>query len=265
MKDRIQIAFGDIRADNALLEKTVAYLQEERVRRDKKRNRIRPLRLVGALAAMLGLVVGLLGYRVFYSEAVAYVSIDVNPSLELMLNRMDKVIAAAAYNSDGKALLQQVNVNDQQCEKAVSILLAEMEKQGYISNDALVTMTVQTTDGEKEQRLCNALLQSVGGQIGDAQAKTEIEVLHVTQEVRENAQGCHMSAGKYLAIQQLMEVDETATLEAYSDSTIQGIRQKTQACREEDENDDLFSGSEHHYNGQNHDGSHGHNGNHGSR
>lgn len=233
MKDRIQSAFDDIRADDALLMKTAVHLQNERAKHEKKHSRIQPLRFAGAIATVLALVVGIFGYRTFQSDAVAYVSIDVNPSVELVLNRLDKVISAVAYNADGASLLQQVEVSGRQYDEAVAALLGEMKLQGYISDDALVTLTVQTADNAKEQRLCNALRQSVGTQISIEYSAAEVEVFPVTQEVRETANGCHMSAAKYLAIQELMEVDEAATLEVYSESTIRQIRQRTRECRGE--------------------------------
>lgn len=254
MSDRIQRAFCDIHADDALLQKTAAYLEGVREKGERKQSSPRPLRLVGALAAMLVLVVGIFGYHGFYYSAATYVSIDVNPSVELTLNRMDKVIAATAYNTDGEALLQSINVSGKPYDEAVSMLLTEMVAQGYFTDDTLVTMTVQTADGVKEQTLCNNLLQSM-----DGQSAAEVEVFPVTQEVREMAHGCQMSAAKYLAIQELMEVDETAKLEDYSNSTIRQILQRAQVCRDGHEGDSSSGNGNHGYGGgqagnQNQDG-----------
>lgn len=244
MKDKLQSAFDNVRADDALLSNTAAYLAKERSRREQKRSRIRPARLIGAFAAMLLLTVGILHIRGLrpQEEAVAYVSIDVNPSVELVLNRQDSVIATSAYNMDGEAILQQVDVRGKPYEEAVAVLLAEMRRQGYLLEDALVTVTVQTEDKTKEQILCNALLQVVGSQVDVEQSPAELEVFPVTQAVREIAHGCHMSAAKYLAIQELMEVDQTATLEDYSDATIRQIRQRTEECRGEHGNGGGYSG-----------------------
>lgn len=194
---------------------------------------------------MVALVAGVFGYRGLYAVAAAYVSVDVNPSIELTLNRADRVIDAAAYNAEGEALLRAVDTAGRPCEDAVSALLAEMEAQGYFTGDPLVTMTVQAADGAKAEALCDALRQSVPGQM-------DAEVFPVTRQAREKARGCHMSAAKYLAIQELMEVDETATLEAYSDATLHHIRTRTQSCRE--------AGGQGHSSGQRHGHGHGYGG-----
>lgn len=231
MKNRLYSAFDGIKADEALLQKTAAYLEAARIKPKKARPRGRPLRIAATLAAMLVLVVGTFGYRAFHS-ATAYVSIDVNPSVGLVLNRMDRVIGAEAYNAEGEALLQELALKGSSYDEAAAALLAAMGRQGYIAADTLVTLTVQTTDTAKEQVLCDRLLQLASEQLGYSGAQAEAEVFPVTQEVRETAHECHMSAAKYLAIQALLEVDETATLEEYSGSTIRQIRQRTQACQQ---------------------------------
>jgi hypothetical protein len=65
-----------------------------------------------------------------------------------------------------------------------------------------------------------------------------------------------MSPAKYLAIQELLNVDETATLEEYSDATIRQIRQRTQECQQEHEGTDENGQGQSHGQGQGH-GHHG--------
>lgn len=252
MKDRIYSAFDSIRADDALLQATAAYLSAERAKRDEqrgrergKRIRIRPLS-VAALAATVLLAVGILGYRAVYSTALTYVGIDVNPSVELALNPMDTVIGAVAYNPEGEALLRELDWKGKGYGDAMSLLIAEMGREGYLSGDALVTVTVQTPDGAKEQLLCRSLRQAVDGQVDSLPARVAVEVFPVTREVRESASGCHMSAARYLAIQDLIAVDGDATLDEYGNSSIGQIRQRTRECREAHGEEQASSGGGNH-------------------
>ena len=58
-------------------------------------------RTAWALAACLALAaVGFGGYR-WYAEPTAFVSLDVNPSIELEVNRFDTVVAARGVNETG--------------------------------------------------------------------------------------------------------------------------------------------------------------------
>lgn len=226
--NRIQSAFDDIRADDALLEKTAAYLQSQRGKRSNVRRFPHTLRRMAAFAAMLVLVVGVFSYTMLFT-AIAHVSIDVNPSVELTLNRMNRVIGTFAFNDDGERILGELNLNGKRYDEAVALLVSALDAQGYLSDDALVSATVQTANNDREQSLCDTLLQSLGAVPNTA----EIEVFPVSSQVLEEAHGCHMTPAKYLAIQELLAVDDTATLEEYSDSNIRQIRQRTRACQEE--------------------------------
>ena len=49
------------------------------------------------------------GYS-WVQRPVSYVSIDVNPSIELALNRFDRVVYAAAYNLEGEEILNGLSL-----------------------------------------------------------------------------------------------------------------------------------------------------------
>lgn len=236
--NRIQGAFDEIRADDALLEKTAAYLHAKRTKPQEVKLGLRVARRVSAFAAMLALVIGIGSYHLFWTAA-AYVSIDINPSVELTLNRMNRVISTYAFNDDGEQILHEVDLSGRKYDEAVRQLVAAMDARGYMQSDVLVSVTVQTSNSDQEESLAKLLLQSIQSALDTA----EIEVAAVSQQVWENAHGCHMSPAKYLAIQELLAVDDTATLEHYNDSSIRQIRQRTQQCK--DEGGSLGEGSGH--------------------
>ena len=230
MKDRIQSAFAEIHADGALIDSTAAYLRRELKKRGHKNKRFVIPKLAGAFAAVAGLVIGIFAYTLYFT-ADAYVSIDVNPSIELTLNRFDKVIAAHAFNGDGERILNASSLRWKSYDEAAGLLMSAFEDDGYLVKDALVSVTIQAENSDRERLLCSALRRLINDRILSMQATAEVEVFPVTAEVWQDARGCHMSPAKYLAIQELMEVDEEATIEAYSGSTIRQIRRRAQECR----------------------------------
>ena len=82
----------------------------ERAPRKRPRARFVSLRrAVAAVAACLVLaVVGFGGFA--YAQPTTYVGIDVNPSIELGVNRFGIVVQAEAFNDDGRALLDAVSL-----------------------------------------------------------------------------------------------------------------------------------------------------------
>ena len=56
-----------------------------------------------ALALAMGVILSSAGGAYAYAKApVAYVSMDINPSVELGVNVFDNVVSVEAYNEDGK-------------------------------------------------------------------------------------------------------------------------------------------------------------------
>lgn len=230
MKNRIRSAFGEIQADKGLIDNTAAYLKRESAKRQPKNKSYFMPKLVGTFMAMAVVIAGIFSYNL-YSTADAYVSIDVNPSLELTLNRFDRVIATYAFNGDGESILSKADLSGKSYEDAAGLIISFMEAKGYFLNNALVSVTVQAASSERERLLCSALQRLIDEQVQTVGAASQVEVFPVSAEVWGKARGCNLSPAKYLAIQELMEVDEEATLEAYTDSSIRQIRRRTQECR----------------------------------
>ena len=66
-----------------------------------------PLRKASAWAAAAAAALVLLGGGGYlYASPYAYVSLDVNPSVEYVLNRFDRVLQATAVNEDGGRVLE---------------------------------------------------------------------------------------------------------------------------------------------------------------
>jgi len=231
MEDKIRAAFAELHADEALIDDTLAYLRKEAKKRQKGRKKFAiPMRL-GAVAAMVLLAVGVFSYNLYFTAA-AHISIDVNPSVELTLNRFDRVIGTYAFNEDGASILNEASLRGKAYDEAAELLLSTIEANGYIVEDSLISVTVQAASIEKEQTLCESLLQFISEKILPVQASAEIEVFPVTADVWSNAHGCHVSPARFLAIQELMEADDTAALEDYADTSIRQIRRRTQECRD---------------------------------
>lgn len=252
MKERIQSAFEEIHAEEALVKKTAAYLREQREKQEalvEQRPRRTRFRAITAFAMALVLVMGIFSYQTYF-VAAAYVSLDVNPSVELTLNPMNRVIAVRAFNPSGEQLIQGERLTGKSYEAAISSLLEQMKEEGYLKEEGLVTVMVQASNEAKQEALC----ESLAVLITEAQAITKttaVEVSPVSKAILEEAHGCHMSPAKYLAIQELMAADKTATLEEFRKETIQQIRQRTAACIAHEAQKE---GDETHGNAQGHNG-----------
>lgn len=239
MKADIYNAFLQIKADQALIAKTENYIAKVKYKRRNMKNGSKPKGMLTALSAclaMLCLAIGMLSWRL-YTTSETIISVDVNPSIEFALNRFDRVVSVYAYNAEGEALLRDMDIGGKSPDIALEMLISEMGRVGYIKQDGLFSITVQTANVQREQSLCKSLITAAEKMLQGFEAKPSVEVYPVTVDIQIHAHDHNMTPAKYLAILELMEVDEAASLNEYCEKSIGQIRQRTQQCRQEHSSD----------------------------
>ena len=87
-------------------------------------------------AACLALVVvgGGAGVQYYQANAVASViSLDVNPSVELDVNRQEKVVSAVPLNADANEILDGMDLKGADLNVAVNAIMGSLLKHGYVA------------------------------------------------------------------------------------------------------------------------------------
>lgn len=180
----------------------------------------RPMRLALAAAACAAVVV--LSGRWLYFTPTAQISIDINPSLELGINRFDRVISVQGWNDDGTALAASVDVTHLSYTDAVETILSTDTIETLLAQDAVVEIGVI---GDDDARCANLL---AGVEACTAGRQNAHCYRAGTGEV-EAAHDCGLSYGKYRAYQQLAALDPTVTPEQVQGMTMREIRNRIAA------------------------------------
>ena len=227
MENELRHIIGEIRASGALIARTERYVISEIGKRNRSRPRAR-LRLAAVSSALLLLITlsGISSY-LFFTPA-AYVDMDVNPSIGLTLNHFGRIIDTHSYNGDGAAVLNGVNVRFKTYGVAVEILLDAIISNGYLSEDGLVSVTVQSDD-DAGNALITQLERVVSVSLQKHHANARADIFPVTDDVRTDAQARLVSPAMYIAISELQGVDPTATFESCAGHSITQIRARTRA------------------------------------
>lgn len=209
MHERMQSAFDAIRAEEALKQKTQLFLTEVRLRR---RPALRPQLLAAAMCFLLMLT----GGTWFYFTPTVDISIDINPSLELSVNRLDQVIGVRGYNADGVALADSLSLRYIHYEEAIErILASETIRHLLAQNESLSIGVIGAEDAQSAQILTS--IESHTAHCGTAYCYTAR-----AQEV-EGAHGHGLSYGKYRAWLMLQSLDERIALDDVRDMTMREI------------------------------------------
>lgn len=179
-----------------------------------------------AVAACFLIVISLsvFGYNLYYDE-VSLVSLDVNPSIELGLNSFDRVIGVKAFNEDGMQILNHVDIKNQSIDKAI-LLLLNGGLNGYITDNSYVTFTVSSTNSDMEAALLTLLQNTANSNILLHHQTAQLEYYAVDTAFVSDAHSHEVTAGKYLALLQLKEVQPDIVIEEYAHHSIGDIREQ---------------------------------------
>lgn len=121
------------------------------------RRRISLKAVLGACAVLLLVFFG--AGAVLYNIPTTYMEISVNPSVQLTLNRFDRVLGVTALNPDGDSLLQGISFKNLTLYEAYSRLFNRLENNGYLRNatvQLVVANNSQITVDKIEQVLRDA-------------------------------------------------------------------------------------------------------------
>ena len=173
----------------------------------KKKNRWAPL--AAAACLVLALVGGGGGYY-YYSanHAVAsLVSLDVNPSIQLEVNKNEKVLSATPMNSDGAEVLADMDLKGAQADGAMYAIIGSLLQHGYVDELAnSILITVEDDDPTRGEQLQQALTAQADAALASAQVNGAVlaQTLQHSQELTQKAQEYGISTGKAALIQAIV-------------------------------------------------------------
>ena len=217
----LQRSLGQVTAPEELKQRTKAYLAAEAERRaGKSAGRTAAPGLAAAFACLLLAILGVGGWQVFRTP-VSYISIDVNPSIELALNRFDRVVETTAFNDDGEEVLSRLSFRGQTYGEAIDALFADELFQSYLGPDAKVVFTVVS---DSEEALQAGIESGSGFQNYNGECfRTDI---HCLEEAHANG----LSVGKYRVYMELSHYGSSVTVEDCQDMTIGQLQQELDRC-----------------------------------
>lgn len=106
---QVKEAFGEIHVPDSVKKRALAAIERERKGRARGRLRAVSRMRVLAAAACFALVACIAGCAWTFVTPSACIDIDVNPSVELRVNRFDIVVGCDARNDDGRSAIDAVN------------------------------------------------------------------------------------------------------------------------------------------------------------
>ena len=120
-------------------------------------------------------------------RAVAYVSLDLNPSLELGLDRKNIIVSAAGLNKQGDDLLAACPVISMTMEDGINEIIGATVAAGYFSKERNFVVYTVTVTGSRGSISEGLVTQVIEGSLARSRVQAEVLVQDVGVELREAA------------------------------------------------------------------------------
>ena len=221
MQSEFREALDQVRADPALKRSTRQFVYGELEKRRGARRGRRVRAALSAACACLALGLFAAGYHLYFTPT-SVISMDINPSIELSVNRFDRIIDVSGYNEDGTQLAETLDLLHRDYEQAVEQVLDSETVQTCLAKDEFLAITV----GEIDPQLGDDILQYVAGcTAGQANARC----YGVAPEEVEQAHGLGLSYGKYRAYLEVLAYTDQYSPQQIAAMTMRQIRELLQA------------------------------------
>lgn len=155
---------------------------------------------------------------VIATQPANYLTMDVNPSIEIVTNRLDRVVEINPLNDDAKELLKDFQPKDRSLERTVNDLVDLMILTGHIKGgeDNFVMITV--ADDSVDNKLVDKVNRTINAMLQNKQIEATILNQAIAKSDRDKKQ-----TGVQLAAQRLQEIDGSLTAEQLGSMTVKEI------------------------------------------
>ena len=170
--------------------------------------------LVSVFACAALLFIG--GHWLYFTPTVE-ISIDINPSIELEINRFDKIISLESYNADGQELIKTLNVKFKDYSEAMNQIFRSEDIISLLEKDEIMTIAVIGSGSTQSEKVLSNL-QSY------TEEKHNTYCYYAHSEEVENTHESGLSCGKYKAYLELKEVNPDITVDDIHHMTMREIR-----------------------------------------
>ena len=190
--------------------------------------------IAACLAVML-----LGGGGVFYQRAnavVSVVSLDVNPSIELKVNRSEKVLVCTPLNEDAKAILADMSngadLKGAKLDVAVNAIVGSLVRNGYLDSiSSAIMISVEDKDTARAEKLQRELTSTVDGVLQTSESRASVltqtltQDAGLTQQARENS----ISTGKAALVNRVLALNATLKFDALAKLSVEELKDLAEA------------------------------------
>lgn len=235
IRERIKAAFEEVCTED-LKKPTLEFVRENQKKTEKtSRNRF----FVPAFPAMAGgfFAVLLAVFLPLYFFPTVFISVDINPSLELGINRLNRVVSVKGFNEDGEILAKKLDIRFMDYQDALNLILKNPKISELLAADGVMSFCVVGRNRGKNQEM--KILSML-----EEKTKTSLNTYCHYADFKEVKEAHHqgLSYGKYKALMQLKKNHPEIQPENFRNIPMKDIHRMLENSGENDP--DFFEQSE---------------------
>ena len=179
------------------------------------------------------------GGGLFYQQANAVasvVSLDVNPSIELKVNRSEKVLVCTPLNEDAKAILADMgngaDLKGAKLDVAVNAIVGSLVRNGYLNSiSSAIMISVEDRDTARAEKLQRELTSTVDGVLQTSEAKASVLTQTLTQDagLAQQARENSISTGKAALVNRVLALNPALKFDALAKLSVEELKDLAEA------------------------------------
>jgi hypothetical protein len=177
-----------------------------------KRQRV----IAGLIAACFCMIMLAGGTYSFQNSRVdSVIGIDVNPSVELSVNKKNRVLKAEAVNADGKTILKDMDLEGIDLNVAVNAIIGSLVTHGFLDDlDNAILVTVSNDSIKKATNLRSAVVSDIRTTLEEKRLKAVVYDQQVIEEddVKQLARQYDISYGKAYFLKELIAQNSSLSM-----------------------------------------------------
>ena len=200
----------------------------------KKTTKRRWTSLIAACLAVM-----LLGGGLFYQRANAVasvVSLDVNPSIELKVNRSEKVLVCTPLNEDAKAILADMSngadLKGAKLDVAVNAIVGSLVRNGYLDSiSSAIMISVEDKDTARAEKLQRELTSAVDGVLQTSESRASVLTQTLTQDAarEQQARENNISTGKTALVNRVLTINPSLKFDVLAKLSVEELKDLAEA------------------------------------
>ena len=172
--------------------------------------------VAATLIVVFGSVIGFAAYQ-FSHTAASIVCLDVNPSIEIELDKNDRALKVNALNEDAKIIVGDMDFTGSDIEVVVNALIGSMLKEGYLSDTSnSLLLSVEGKSADRTTRLQQELNEIIDYLMTSSQFEGSVISQTITGDdstYQSLASQYNISIGKAKLIQEIVTNNSTYKFE----------------------------------------------------